>query len=143
MSDAFGDIGNFVVKWVGDKRDNARMIAEDLKLDAAANQREQLLARHAQTNWGWARVHGYVDGPAGPKREHAGRYEEGTMYESISSETRDVGKRDIEIRWGWQNPLQYFLDQEHGRGKIPAAESLAYSLAWAEEELRERLQNLL
>ena len=142
MSDAFESILAGIDKWTKESRDRAYDMMTDLELEAISVQKEALLG--ATTTWGWARQQGLVAGPAGPSRPHAGRYEEGYMYENITGETDWVDKDTIETRWGWQDSdlRDYFMDQEHGKGKIPAANSLATSMFWIEDELAGRLKDL-
>jgi hypothetical protein len=63
----------------------------------------------------------------------AGRHETGHMIDMLDSNVT-VSENTITGTWGWPNPEDYFLEQDDGQGRIPAAHSLLNSFTKAREE---------
>lgn len=70
-----------------------------------------------------------------------GRIDSGRMESEISG-TIEIDGHDLVGKWGWADALQYFLDQDFGKGKIPAANSLVDSFDQATQTLAVRLEVL-
>ena len=72
----------------------------------------------------------------------AGRHDTGHMIDEITAETT-VSADTITGAWGWTNPEDYFLQQDFGEGRIPAADSLVNSFITAEQVFKRRVDELL
>lgn len=77
----------------------------------------------AVTRTGILRANGQIPDPYG--YGIAGRVESAHMWESIDFDAYALGRESVIGRFGWFNPESYFVEQEFGTDKIPAAGTLA------------------
>jgi hypothetical protein len=114
-------------------RVTAAVILADVVAEAHVEQVAALNA--AETRTGIARMD--AGGPG-----TAGRNKTGHMIDEITHETHDEGELLVGT-WGWDNPEEYFIDQEFGKGRIEKANSLHISMVEASAQIKSRIRKAL
>jgi hypothetical protein len=114
-------------------RREAFLAVKDVVEEAVDTMRKVLAA--ATTKTGAARYKAGIG--RGP-----GRNLTGLMMDSTDSAVGWVSGNEIVGQFGWPNPEDYFLEQDWGMGKIPAAHSLLTAFTLARVELDRRIHDI-
>lgn len=110
----------------------AGMMREEMPKAAAA---QAQILRSATTPFGQERyARGRGNGP--------GRDDTGNMIDMVEYDVRVEGDTVIG-EWGWDDPDRYIVIQEHGLGKMEAADSLAGSFIQTRESVSASLKGIV